>query len=189
MYRKTIVIGHGPSLQKQTIGDYIDRFKYVIRFPYLGNWQVPEKYGTRTSYICSTTRRLGRLQRVLPERGYFIWEKRKGRKINSICRFMIDRFGGDDITYLVQFWQSFIPEGRYPYFSHGAAAVIVAAAKLKLPVVIAGCDSLAGCSEYVGSYKYESKYRAPQAVKHDFLVESEIIRKASIVYGVGVRFI
>ena len=40
------IVGHGPSLRGAGKGEYIDSFDYVVRFPYSGNWQIPEDYGT-----------------------------------------------------------------------------------------------------------------------------------------------
>jgi hypothetical protein len=187
----TVIIGHGPSLQGAKKGEYIDSFKYVIRFPYLKNWQIPADYGTRTSYFCASIQRaLKFLRPTLPEYGYFIWSK-NNMSLPVELKFLIKKFGGRNITRLVNTWQKRLPESnREPYFSHGTAAVCAAAGILKKPVTILGCDMLSAgknnLKKYVGSSTYEG--RKINKRSHNLKAERQIINTMAKHYNIAIGF-
>ena len=191
MIEKTVIIGHGPSLKNSGNGKYIDSFKNIIRFPYLKDWQVPIDYGIRTSHVCATTQRAKKFLRpTLPESGYFIWSK-NNQPIEPELKFIIRKFGGKNITKLINRWQSRLPESDCErYFSHGTAAVCAAAAILKLPVIVLGCDSLNSginnAKKYVGSWKYENRKQNKRT--HDFESERKIIDEIKRHYKIDIRF-
>ncbi len=103
MIEKTVIICHGPSLQNSNMGDYIDSFKYILRFPYTNNWQTPQDYGKKTSYFCATNSSIKeRLNKKIPELGYFIWSKNAKLKISNFCKNLIKHHGGKDVTDLIE---------------------------------------------------------------------------------------
>jgi hypothetical protein len=149
LINKIAIIGHGPSLYGKNLGEYIDSFKYVFRFPYSGNWQTEKDYGTKISYCCATVNRIKKLN-IVAEHGYFLWSKRRA----VIGKHQLHNV--EDVTGLIKLWQKRLPKGAYPFFSHGTAAICIACARFKLPVVVLGCDALktgeADPKKYFGSW-------------------------------------
>lgn len=187
-----MIIGHGPSLQNSGAGERIDQFKYVVRFPYTGDWQSPADYGTRTSFVCATVGRARtKLRRQIPDLGYFIWDK-TDVEIPADMMFLIGFFGGENVTSLIAYWQRKMAVLRpvYPYFSHGTAAVCIMAHKFTLPVIALGCDNLAAgeadCGKYIGSWYYENRRQPPAG--HDLAAERKIINIISKECDIKIGF-
>jgi len=192
MIEKTVIIGHGASLQNSKRGESIDDFKYVVRFPYIGDWQAPADYGTKTSYFCATVGRArNKLRRQIPEVGYFIWNKTRG-EIPSDLKSLIGFFGGEDITGLITDWQDKMAKlkPRYSYFSHGTAAICVMAHKLGLPIVVLGCDNLAAGEDdpkkYHGSWYYEKRKQPING--HDLAAERKMVDLMEKKYNTKIGF-
>ena len=188
---RSVVVGSGPSLIGNGLGEYIDSFEFVLRFPYAGNWQSPEDFGKKTTHYCSTTARARhRLRQDLPSHGYFIWAKKTGRNIGSEFKFLIERFGGKDVSVLIKTWQNKLPEYAYPYLSHGTAGILIAAAELKKDVIAIGCDMLKDGNPdkpaYKGSYIYEN--RKENKSHHSLDCERELIDEMAKHYGVNIYF-
>ena len=191
MTDSTVIIGHGPSLQNSSMGQYIDSFKYVLRFPYFKNWQIPEHYGIRTSYFCATVGRAkARLRkRRKPDHGYYIWSKNQkniGDKLNTL----IEKHGGKNVTHLIAFWQEHLTKCKYPFFSHGTGGICVAAAILKKNIIVLGCDLLktgdVSNKEYIGSWTYEGRYE--RGIGHPLDQERNIVNKIAEFYNVKIEF-
>ncbi|MHA2064358.1 MAG: hypothetical protein ACXABY_08255 [Candidatus Thorarchaeota archaeon] len=194
------IVGHGPSLRGAGKGKHIDSFEYVARFPYTGDWQTPEDYGTKTSFICSTVLRATKIRPwPIPTDGYYIWSK-EGRDIGDYLKTLISQLGGEDVTSLIGTWQkrmathhylSVLSRGSDGCFSHGTAAVCIMAARLREPITILGCDSLkrggVGGGIYSGSWVYENRKREQN--NHALDAERLLIDKISEYYKIGVEFI
>lgn len=190
MIEKTAVIGHGPSLIDLTYGKKIDSHRYIVRFPYIRNWQIPEKYGSRTSfYVASAGRIQKRLRPDLPENGYWFWNKH-GNKMGVLENFLIRNHRGVDMTTTVVEWQKQIAEGYD--MSHGCAGICLAMHILKLPVAAFGCDNLKtgddDTESYIGSWKYE-KRRMIKFIDHSPSKELEFITALSKERGIQVEFV
>ena len=197
----TVIIGTAPSLQNSNMGEYIDSFKYVIRFPFKGDWQIPEHYGIRTSYFCSTHYRVlarNQLNPWLPDCGYFIWNK-YNKDIGSELRFLIRTFGGEDVTGLINEWQAKLPEpesrGLSHCFSTGTGGICIAAAKLQRPIVVLGCDYIKNgggpVEEYVGTWFWEGGKKPTDGGyrrHHPFKAERELIDVMAKEYNVSIEF-
>lgn len=189
---KTVIIGHGPSLQNSRLGERIDAFKYVVRFPYVGDWQAAADYGTRTSFVCATVGRArDKLRNETPDKGYFFWDK-KGEKIPEDLISLIELFGGENVTALIVGWQKKMTKLKpvYPYFSHGTAAICIMAHKFRLPVVALGSENLsAGNSdhkEYIGSWYHEERRQPPSG--HDLAAERQMLEMMATKYNVKIGF-
>jgi len=188
MIEATAIIGHGPSLKGKQRGKYIDSFKCVIRFPYIGNWQNIEDYGTKTSYICATTSRARHKLADTPEPdyGYYIWSKKQQHITDEFEHIQNKR----DETKLIRSWQKRLPSSAYPYFSHGTAAACIAMARIKKPIVMFGCDALKSGMEnrkdYIGSFVYEN--RRNNRSFHSFTEERKLIDTMSKHYNIEVVF-
>jgi hypothetical protein len=193
MINKTAIICHGPSLQKSGIGQYIDSFKYVLRFPYLKAWQVSEDYGVKTSYFCGTVGRFMRCQTRIAlqptEYGYFIWSKEVRKKIPASCKNLIQKYGGADVTGLIESWRKKLTKCHHPFFTHGTSAICIAANKLKIPIVVFGADVLKTGevpSEYIGSWTYEN--RRPRKIGHPIDQERKLIDEMANHYYLEITF-
>jgi hypothetical protein len=191
MIEKTAIICHGPSLQNSSMGNYIDSFQYVMRFPYLKNWQMPKDYGIKTSYFCGTVARVEeRLNKHIPELGYFIWSKNARNKLNDFSKNLIKTYGGKDVTEIVESWRKKLTKCHHPYFSHGTAAVCIAAEIIKKPIVLLGADLLkegnANVTNYIGSWLYEG--RKPHRMGHPLDQERRIIDQISEKYKLKIVF-
>lgn len=81
---KAIIVGHGPSMLMEEMGEHIDSFDTVIRLKRCQNTlEQPEFYGTRTDIVCGSLTIAGGLREIdAPE--YWI--------------FTDSRHGGDDRT-------------------------------------------------------------------------------------------
>jgi len=187
-----VVIGHGPSLRAGGRGAVIDAFKYVVRFPYVGDWQAPADYGTKTSYVCATVGRArNKLRRQIPEIGYFIWNKTRG-EIPPDIKALIGFFGGEDTTGLITDWQDKMAKlkPRYPYFSHGTAAICITAHKFGLPIVVLGCENLAAGEDdpkkYHGSWYYEKRKQPSSG--HDLRAERKMVDLMAKKYNTQIGF-
>ena len=195
----TVIIGTAPSLHGQGKGKYIDSFRYVIRFPYQGDWQVPIHYGTKTTHFCSTdSRAKAQLNSFLPDLGYFIWNK-YNKDIGSELRFLIDKFGGEDFTELIHKWQRRHPkrENRTQSncFSTGTGGICIAAAKLGKPIVALGCDYIRDgggpVEDYIGTWFWENGKRPTGGGyrrHHRFDSERLLIDDMAKEYDVEIRF-
>lgn len=201
MIDKTVIIGTSPSLQGSRMGGYIDSFKYVIRFPYKGGWQTPPDWGTRTSYFCSTTwRALRRLNDFLPDEGYYIWSKHN-EYIGPELKFLIKKFGGENVTGLIDKWQHRLPPLNTEdltltrYLSTGTAGVCIAAAKIGLPIVMLGCDWMKSgggpMEDYVGTWYWEGDEQVPVdgfQLHHNWAAEVGLRDEMSKEYNVSMEF-
>ena len=192
MTEKAVIIGHGPSLQNSRLGDRIDAFKYVVRFPYAGDWPSAADYGTRTSFICATVGRArDKLRREIPDDGYFFWDK-TGAEIPAGLMSLIADSGGENVTGLIAGWQKKMTKLKpiYPYFSHGTAAICIMAHKFGLPVVVLGCDNLAAGNadhkKYMGSWYYEKRRQPPCG--HDLAAEREMVEMMATKYNIKIGF-
>jgi hypothetical protein len=178
MIDNTVIIGHGPSLYNKKLGKFIDAFKYVIRFPYLGDWQKTEDYGKRTSYYCATNRKVN-LLKGYPECGYYLWSKYKGRKASKHNNMA-------DVSKLIHSWQARLPEGAYPFFSHGTAGICIAASELKERIIVLGCDALKNREPDPKKYY---NYRPQKKICHSFDSERDLIDEMTKEYDVRIGFI
>jgi hypothetical protein len=200
MINAVVIIGHGPGLQKSGLGDFIDSFKYVVRFMHLGNWQVPEDYGTKTTYMCATVGRVKRERKAkrkkgifcphVPENGYFFWSKTGG----ELCRAqkkLIKKYGGKNVTSLICRWQKLLKHSRHPFFCHGTAGICIATHKIKRPVIVLACGNLKDgkglTKDYVGSWKFEN--RKSRGIGHDLAVERKLIDQMARACNTTVTFI
>jgi len=186
------IIGHGPSMRGAGYGKYIDDYRIVIRFPYLKDWQIPIDYGKRTTYWFSNINRLNkRIRRELPEEGYYLWAK-NGNPIGDEYKFLISKFGGQEITEQVKFWQGrYLKDAAHPYFSHGGVAIIAAISFFNLPVTAFGCDSIRDSLKetkyYVGSAIWENRQFKDSS--HDYQAEHKITTEFATKNKVELRFI
>ena len=195
----TVIIGTAPSLQNSGKGEYIDSFENIIRFPYKKDWQIPSDYGTRTTHFCSTDgRAMIQLNSFLPEKGYFIWSKYK-KTIPLELQFLIKKFGGEDMTELIQGWQRRIPISKDRLMGHafstGTAGICIAAAKIKKPIIALGCDWIKNGGgkpeDYVGSWFWEGGKKPVTGGyrrEHQFPAELKLIDDMSNEYGVSIAF-
>jgi hypothetical protein len=190
------VIGHGPSLQGGGLGEYIDSFKYVIRLPYANDWQVPADYGVRTSFVCSPNgRKITETRKEKPEVGYYLWDKHFGYSVSGKkCRDLgIEKY--EDVSKLVQKWARKLPE-PFQNLSSGTAAILIAAAKLKEPIIAFGCDDLKigkdMGEDYIGSWVYEGRKGTGLKIKnrgaHTLSEERKLIDIMAQKYGVSIEF-
>jgi hypothetical protein len=192
------IIGHGPSLKGAGRGEYIDSFDYVVRFPYSGDWQTPEDYGTKTTFICSTLRRAKKIRSCqIPDKGYFIWSK-YGRWIPPEIKDLIEKYGGEDATQIVRKWQRRMSTHHYlsalsresSFFSHGTASICIMADRLRKHITVFGCDSLkngVSCfSPYSGSWVHEN--RKQKQSNHAFDAERLLIDQVAKQYDVKIGF-
>jgi hypothetical protein len=188
MIDATVIIGHGPSLKDSNMGQYIDNFKYVIRFPYFKNWQIPKNYGTKTSYFCVSSGKQTTLKkRKIPDRGYLVWNKH-GESIGENMDRLIKKFGGKNFTDILVTWQAQLKKCRYPFFSSGTAAICAAAALINKPIIVLGCDCLktGDTNNYIGSWFYEG--RRKHEMGHPVDQERKIIDRISDHYNLKIRF-
>jgi hypothetical protein len=192
MIEKTVIIGHGASLQNSGQGENIDAFKYVVRFPYIGDWQAPADYGIKTSYVCATVGRArNKLRRQIPEVGYFIWNKTRG-EIPSDLKSLIGFFGGENMTELITGWQKKMLKlkPKYSCFSHGTAAICVMAHKFGLPIVVLGCENLAAGEndpkKYHGGWYYEKRKQPING--HDLAAERKMVDLMAKKYNLKIGF-
>ena len=191
MIKKTAVICHGPSLIESNMGRRIDSFMHVVRFLHKGGWQTAKDYGVRTSYFCATVGRARtRMRNQKPDCGYFFWSK-TGGILDKRQYGLIEKFGGADMTWLVTAWQKFLPRSKHPFFSHGTAGILIAAAVIKNPIVVFGADLLKqgkDCNgNYIGSWLYEG--REQKEMGHPLAAERGLIDKFSKKYGVEITFV
>ena len=194
MINKSVVIGHAPTLIGAGKGNYIDSFRYVLRFPHHGDWQFanPEDYGTRTSFYVGTTMRLSKnFRKDKPDIGYITWTKR-GEPIekNGFIANLITESGGMIVTDIVDRWQVKLPNIACPFLSHGAAAILIGLAILKIPVVALGCDALRDGlprqQPYTGTWYHEGKPKRQN--EHCCDDELKLIHEMEDYYGIGVTF-
>jgi len=194
MINKSVVIGHAPSLLGAKKGTYIDGFRYVLRFPHDGRWQFgnPQDYGTRTSFYIGTTMRISKhLRKDRPDIGYITWTKRAepiGK--HDFIAHLVRNYGGMIVTDLVDKWQVKLPNIACPFLSHGSAAILIALAILKLPVVALGCDALRDGlprqQPYTGTWFHEGKPR--RVNEHCCDDELKLIHEMEDEYGNTVTF-
>ena len=189
----TVIIGHGPSLQGRCLGKYIDSFRYVLRFPYRGKWQIPEDYGTRTSYWCATTLRAKLIREYRMARsdlGYFIWDKH-GNHLTPNWVELIKTHGGVNVTYLLVTIQDKVPLSSR-YVSHGTAAILIALDLLEKPITVLGCDNLSRGADngYRGSADWEpNRYRASRCQNHHYSEELKLVEYLADHYNTKVSFL
>ena len=192
-----IVVGHGPSLKSAKRGEYIDSFKHVVKFLHIGDWQNAVDYGKRTTYFCATVARHNEMMRKeRPEKGYLIWNKRFRHHINQPMKDLVSRYGGCDMSDVVQSWAKKLPQDERQYLSHGTAGIISAASFIGEDVVVVGCDDLKigrdiG-SGYVGSWRYEKRFdfaeRCKKGSPHFLSVERELVDEIAEKYNVSITF-
>ena len=190
------VIGHGPSLRRSGLGEYIDSFKYVIRSPYLGEWQVPVDYGVRTSYFCGSKGRLRqRIRKEAPELGYFTWNKYLKMRVSPRLAHILNiKF--EDVSGLIHKWQRKLPDSSCQYLSTGTCAICIASAKLGGPITAFGCDDLKIGKDmgrgYVGSWIYEGRTGTGRKIRdfgaHTLSEERKLIDEMAQEYGVSIEF-
>lgn len=178
MIDETVIIGHGPSLKNSGLGEYIDAFRYIIRFPQVGRFRVFEDLGRRTSYYCATNRK-EKLLNGFPELGYYLWSKYGGRT-------SVKRDNATDVSELVHSWQERLPKGAYPFLSHGTAGICIAASEIGKPITVLGCDSLkAGEPD---PRKYHNNQRQKK-ICHSFDYERRLVDDMAKEYSVSIEFI
>jgi hypothetical protein len=195
----TAIIGTAPSLQGKEMGKYIDSFRYVIRFPYKGDWHVPLHYGTKTTHFCSTDRRaVAQLNSFLPDLGYFIWSKHNA-DIGPELEFLIAKFGGENVSELINKWQLRQPVREHRTqsncFSSGTGGFCIAAANLVKQIVGLGCDYIRNgggpVEDYIGTWFWENG-KKPKAGgfrrHHRFDTERVLIDEMAKEYNVEIRF-
>ena len=191
----TVIIGHGPNLQNKKMGKFIDSFKYVIRFPYYGDWQIPGDYGVRTSYFCSSeVRFFHSFVPKAPEKGYFVWSKRNERlrKYPTLLKFILSEFGGEVVTKLINYWRLRLPDSDYRYLSTGTCGICIAARKLKKPITVLGCDSIEtgekGISLNSAAFKEHFGKIGKKVVDHPYQNERNLINVIEEEYQVSIDF-
>jgi hypothetical protein len=182
MIENTVIIGHGPSLYNKGRGEFIDSFKYVIRFP-SDDWQTQADYGKRTSFYCSANRK-AKLLTGSPEHGYYLWSKYNGRKAGKRKNMI-------DVSELIQSWQARLPKGAYPFLSHGAAGICIAASELKKPITVLGCDALKNGEpdpkKYISGWVHTN--HPQKKMCHSFDCERKLIDEVAKEYDVRIQFI
>ena len=189
-----VIVGHGPSLQGSRLGEYIDSFKYVIRFPYLYNWQVPRDYGVRTSYVCSPSGgKFTRIRNEKPEIGYYLWDRFHTISPAKCKIFGIEKY--EDVSGLVQKWARKLPRAT-PNLSTGTVGILIAASRLGEPIIALGCDHLSTGKDmgenYIGSWVYEDRpwtgkniiSKCTHSLKHD----RKLIDEMAEQYNVSISF-
>ena len=177
MINGTVIIGHGPSLKNSGLGEYIDSFHYVMRFPQFGDFQLLKDYGRRTSYYCATNRK-GKLLSSFPEFGYYRWSKYNGRTAYK-------HDNSTDVSKLIHSWQARLPKGAYPFLSHGTAGICIAAAKIKKPITVLGCDALK--SGDPDPRRYHNNQRQKK-ICHSFGCERKLVDEMAKEYAVSIEF-
>jgi len=190
------VIGHGPSLHGSGLGEYIDSFKYVMRLPYLNDWQVPIDYGVRTSYVCSSSGgQLSRIGEKRPDIGFYIWNKVFGHPVTrSRCRNLgIKEY--EDVSGLIQKWAKKLPK-PFQNLSSGTAAILIAASKVGESITVFGCDYLKIGKDmrdgYIGSWFYDGRIETWKNIlktgAHALDEERKLIDEMEQQYGVRIEF-
>jgi hypothetical protein len=190
------VIGHGPSLQGSGLGEYIDSFKYVIRFPRLGDWQSPLDYGVKTSFFCAAKGKImARIMEEKPEIGYYLWEKHFGYSMpGMVCRHLgIKKY--EDVSRLIQKWARKLPK-PFQNLSSGTAGTLIAAAKLGGNITVFGCDHLKigkdMREDYIGSWFYEGRVSTREKIMktgaHALGEERKLIDEMAQEYRVKIDF-
>jgi hypothetical protein len=195
------VIGHAPSLQGSGLGEYIDSFKYVVRFPYLGDWQVPEHYGVRTSYFCASGGRLKqRIREDPPEIGYFIWNKylkcRVPIKVWGRLNIKCEDVKCEEVSPLIHKWARKLPASSCQYLSTGTCGILIAADKIGEPITVFGCDDLKIGRDmgkgYIGSWLYENRPGTGALIAregaHSLSAERKLIDVIAKEYNVTIEF-
>ena len=178
MIDKTVIVGHGSSLVDRRLGEYIDSFRYVIRFFHSPGWQTPIDYGTKVSYYCATNAKAKLLLNMpKPDIKYFIWSKH-----NRVASF------GEDVTELICSWQSRLPKGTYPYLSQGTSGICIATSEIGKPVVVLGCDALkVGEPDSTKYIRADGKTYRKTSRWHSFDAERKLVNAMSAEYDVNVE--
>ena len=196
--KKTIVVGHAPSMIGSNNGEFIDSFDCIIRFPIYGDWQTEKDFGTRTSYYCGTDGALlAKMNQAIPDCGYFAWNKKK-RSLAPELVDKIKKIGGYDVSGFIYTLVKRLPKHRkYSSFDTGSVAIFSAIKYIKKPVIAIGCDFLATGEKkrykYVGSSAIEgrtiSKRQQRLQGRHPFKESRELIDKFANECCVEVEFV
>ena len=149
-----VIVGHGPSVQRAKLGDWIDQ-QTVVR---LKNAPLPdESFGTRTDYICSRKDHWVASKRA----GVEYWMFQCGKDFPGV------RFA--DFHEWTKWYRQF--SAMKP--SHGLCAAMCATEFLNPPEIgVIGFDSIMHPDQ-----KEQAKYdRGPGAWFHDQQAEAKAIR-------------
>jgi hypothetical protein len=123
--------------------------------------------------LCSTVRKSGNI-------ADFVWSK-YGKKVNG-CN-------GLDVTKLICSWQDRLPEFAYPFISRGTGGIIIAAAEIKKPITVLGCDALSAGEPDSTKYKRANGKKYPKTDRwHSFDEERKLVDRVSEEYGVDIEF-
>ena len=184
MMNRTAVICHGPNIINKKIGSYIDSFDVVLRIPHFGNWQKSEDYGDKISYYCCSVRRATQSKVYRTHTPYFVWSKRKGRKV-------YDRLSnGIDVSELIQKWQNKLKTKFHSYFDHGTASILIAADKFSKPITVFGADILGRGENDIKKYTRgdDKEYVKVGGGWHDFKQLRSLIDDISEKYNIEIKF-
>ncbi len=144
-----VVVGHGPSLKKNRLGEKIDACDVVIRLKNCSMLLTEKRsYGRRTDVMCSSTEALAHLPKV---RAKEYWGYPKKGHYNKASVWQLERKvipdGGKVFIplELCNFWNCFFLElgGRHSNVSTGMAAAIIALERFKPKILyLAGFDNV-----------------------------------------------
>lgn len=142
-----VIVGHGPSLKGERLGEKIDSCDWVIR---LKNCEMllaePRHYGRKTDVMCSSTEVMHHLWKIrakeywgYPKKGFFnkagVWNL--SRKVEfAPIKVPLD---------LCNFWNQVFREmgASHPNISTGMAAILIALDELKpRKLFLAGFDKV-----------------------------------------------
>ena len=203
--KSLVIVGHGPSLGGQRLGDRIDACDAVCRLKYghLETQVHPEDYGRRTDYLCSTLK-TWRGYWTMRLKEYWGYQNFPGQ--DASLDKIRGHFGKTPVrleSEAIQHWLAVYrgmadvrvthesadgthaKEGDEPCFSTGFGAIVIAAAGIKPGAIfLAGFDNLMSGSRE----GFKSVFRADDHSypRHNWTVEHDMLPMVAKHYGITI---
>lgn len=201
---RVAIVGHGPSIKKAKLGDFIDNESdLVVRISGEYVAYEPVTHGTKTDYMCSSSRALRRLSLDLkPVNETWIYCPNKiytsveSLKLPKEC-FNVIICTEEIQPWLIRYkklnkkWKAVNlnknSRSTYPYFSCGMASIIIASERIigMRELLLVGFDNLVrGDREDFVSLTKKSD---PATSGHNYSVEKQLLDE--ILYKTGVKLL
>jgi len=185
---KTIIVGHGPSLEGQGLGEWIDSFDNVVRLKraeYLIRTN-PKDYGVKTDYLCASTEVLGCFKTIkvhefwgYPKRGWYDENAVEAAKkeLNAYLWIPLN---------LCNTWNAKFRNlgAKHPNVSTGMASIVMALERFRPETLqIAGFDTL--FNPELPFTRAELPRTGTGAINHDWIKENQLLTMLRDFYKVS----
>lgn len=183
------IVGHGPSLKGQSLGERIDSYDIVVRLKGCSKVLGTPDYGGRADHLCASTEIMGTFFDVQAG-SFWGYPKNGDYNFDRAVKVIMDLGAPVMIPLkLCNHWNQIFRDmgGKHPNVSTGTASIIIAAHYYEpMSITLAGFDTLLDPTK-----EFTRNDEIPRSgigkIDHDWFTEHALLDKLSEGYGCEIK--